>query len=159
MKKSGVIYDAQALKKRRRFFSGLLVLVIFLSGLFYLPHFVSAHFPVLIHVIRPQPVKTVYQPGEPVSINLYVQNISPTSFTTPLCVREVVTGQSYHLGCVPEVTFAPFNGGSRFDFNVTRAAQTPGWHLVIFSYRDIYGRWHEILDSGMHLMRASYWVN
>jgi len=157
--KSGIIFDASVLRKKQRLFSILVVLAILLSGLTFLPHLAYSHFPVLIHLLRPQPTKDVYQLGEPASIDLYIQNISPVSFTTPLCVREVVAGKSYHLGCVPEVTFAPFNGGSRFNFNVTRTAQVLGRHLVIFSYRDLNGSWHEILDSGHHLLRASYWVN
>lgn len=159
MPKKGVIFDASWLRRKKRIASTLVILVIFLSGLIFLPRLVSAHFPVLIHILRPQLTKSVYQCEEPVSISLHVQNVSPVSFTTPLCVREVVGGRSYHLGCVPEVTFAPFNGGSRFNFNVTRSTCLPGRHLVIFSYRDLGGRWHEILDSGLHLMRAIYWVN
>lgn len=157
--KSGVIFDASSLKRRQRFLSLFAILAIFLSGLIFLPRITSAHFPVLIHLLRPEPSKSVYQLGEPVSINLFIQNISPVGFSTPLCVREVVAERSYHIGCVPEVSFSPFNGSSRFNFNVTRPAHTHGQHLVIFSYRDIYGHWHEILDSGFHLMRASYWVN
>lgn len=164
LSKSGVIFDFSSyLKTRRRKRKIVSLLFIFpiLLGLtlFLKSPFAYGHFPVLIHLLRPQLTKTVYQLGEPVSIDLYVQNISPAAFTTPLCVREVVRRQSYHLGCVPEVAFAPFNGGSRFTFNVTRPAQIPGRHLVIFSYKDLAGRWHEIMDSGHHLMRASYRVN
>ena len=158
--KRGIIFDASSRSKRNcKVFFVFLVLIISLFGLIFFPRFAYSHFPVLIHITRPQPTKLVYLPGESVSISLNVQNVNPVGFNTPLCVREVVAGRSYHLGCVPEVYFAPFNGGSRFAFNVTRPAHTPGWHLIIFSYRDIYGRWHEILDSGHHLMRASYWVN
>lgn len=154
-----IIFDASWQKKRGKICSFLL----FLSLLFlidaFLPNLVHGHFPVLIHLIPPQLQKRTYNLGEPVSINLLVQNVSPIGFTTPICVRELVSDRSYHLGCVPEVPFSSFNGGSQFSFNVTRTAFLPGFHLVIFSYQDIYGRWHEILDSGHHLLRASYWVN
>jgi hypothetical protein len=162
--KTGVIFDFSSYSKIRRQKRRILSLLLITPLLFGFAFFlklppVFGHFPILIHLIKPQPTKSVYQPGEPVSIHLYVQNVSPISFTSPLCVREIVAGKSYHLGCVPEVTFAPFNGSSRFSFEISRPALRPGRHLVIFSYKDIYGSWHEVMDSGHHLMRASYRVN
>ncbi|MFZ5365697.1 MAG: hypothetical protein ACOZBZ_00205 [Patescibacteria group bacterium] len=159
-----VIFDSSSYlknRKRKRQILALLVLLPLLFGfsLFSNLPLVFGHFPMLIHLTRPQPSKRVYLLGEPVTISLNIQNVSPVGFSTPVCVREIVARKSYHIGCVPEVTFAPLDGGSRFTFEVSRPAQRPGRHLVIFSYRDIYGNWHEIMDSGHHLLRTSYRVN
>lgn len=156
---SGVIFDAALILRKKRLLRMLGIPVLSLLGFALTPSIsYAAHSPMLAHITQPQAQKTTFQKGESVNTTLNVQNVSPASFTTPLCVREVVGGQTMHVGCVPSVEFRGFDGGSRFSFSVPQVAQTPGQHTLIYSYRDLQGNWHEVLDSGHHLMRSTYTV-
>lgn len=132
-----------------------LSLAVLTLGFAFLPTKVSAQapFPFVFQYSPPVVTNPTIAPGQTATINVFTKNASNVSFSTPVCVTDFTTGA--HLGCVPSVPYTP---GSTFDFNVTREFDTSGTHVIGFSYQDLQGNWHGILNANERTTNASVFV-
>ena len=103
------------------------------------------------HAYQP---RTVWGGSQAGWMQARVNNVAGSGESTLLCVEAFGGNMKYHLGCLP-VNWSDIQSGS-VEFNAPTVWLPTGSYRVVYTYPDMYGRWHRIMSMNMQVMDGQY---